>query len=100
MAALTAALFACTGPAVTGTAGSGPFSGATWTNAATLNVSYSHCTQAGVPFNVQCALSDSFTGQTGAVSTREDIRSWPLTSSLVAGNQYTTSGALTGASPG
>jgi hypothetical protein len=58
----------CTGPAVTGTAGSGPFSGATWTNAATLNVSYSHCTQAGVPFNVQCSLSDSFTTQTGAVT--------------------------------
>jgi hypothetical protein len=62
------AVLPCTGPAVMGTAGSGPFSGATWTNAATLNASYSHCTLAGTPWNVQCALSDSFTGQTGAIT--------------------------------
>lgn len=58
----------CTAAAVSGTAGTGPVTGATWANAASLNVSYSHCTLAGSPYNIQCSATESFDSQTGGVS--------------------------------
>jgi hypothetical protein len=58
----------CTSTAVSGTAATGPFSGTTWTNAVSLNVSYSHCTLSGIPYNIACSASESFDAQTGGVS--------------------------------
>jgi hypothetical protein len=60
--------FPCSSAAVSGTAGTGPVSGATWTNAASLTISYPHCTLAGTPYNIQCSASESFDNQTGGVS--------------------------------
>lgn len=58
----------CTSAAVSGTAATGPVSGATWANAASLTVSYSHCTLTGINYNIQCSASESFDDQTGGVS--------------------------------
>lgn len=58
----------CSSAAVSGTAATGPVTGATWANAASLTVSYPHCTLAGTPYNIQCSASESFDSQTGGVS--------------------------------
>lgn len=59
----------CSGITATGTTGSTPFSGATWTNAASGTLTFGHCTIAGQTYSIDCTYNASLTGQTGGTST-------------------------------